>query len=258
MSVVDLILRFTPAVILLVLAVVFVRRHFYKEFPLFFAYVAFSLIATAARFSVRNEPVPYFVVYWTTDAIYALLALLALNEVFKRVFELDYKEHPWFRFVLPLTALVIAGFFITQPYVLSLAPAARISNIIFSFDIGVHCLEGVILLLFLLLQKILASAYDQYESGILTGFGLAAYITMSADVARSDFGSGFELYFRYAPPLGYILAAAIWLHAFVRKPLPQQKLKIRISELLQLLKRQQEFMDKISKWADRQFSRRRP
>src|SRR5215467_2474851 len=115
MQIGDLILRFTAPAVLLVLVVVFLRRRFYREFPLFLTYILVALVVPVMRVAVRNQPVSYFVVYWTADAILGVLALLALNEVFKHLFESDYEDHWWFRLVLPTAALLIALLFLGQP-----------------------------------------------------------------------------------------------------------------------------------------------
>src|SRR5215471_16553856 len=112
MHVLDWILWLVPMTILLVLAVIQLLRGFHVDFPFFFSYVAFAVIATVARIIVRNAPVSYFWVYWITDAVLGILALLTLNEVFKHLFGVDYAAHWWFRLILPAAALIIAFLFV--------------------------------------------------------------------------------------------------------------------------------------------------
>jgi hypothetical protein len=245
MPLIDWALRIIPATILLVLGVILVRRNFYREFPFFFAYIVFAPIATVMRVSARAHPKPYFVTYWSTEAVFAILALLALNEVFKSMFDLDYAEHWWFKFILPVMAVAIAMLFLGQP--LRPTVSARISNAVFSFDLGVHFLQTIILLLFFVLEKVLGASYDQYEQGIIAGFGISAGFTILVDGLRVHGGAQYTAYFTYVPPIAYILAAAIWLRAFVKEPPPHQRLPIPISELLALLKRQGEIAERINK-----------
>src|SRR5215831_8605811 len=185
------ILSLTPAAVLLVLLVLFIRHRLYRDFPFFFAYISFALLSFALRWSVRNAPLSYFLVYWVTEAIYGILALLALNEVFKHLFELDYREHWWFRLWLPTTAFVIAVVFLVLP-IGRITPYWS-TNIVFSFDLGMHCLEVLILMLFVFLDKILVAAYDQYDFGIVRGFGVSASVTILADLMRSHFGSAYTV-----------------------------------------------------------------
>ena len=241
----DLTVSLVPLILLLFLAVVLIRRKFYVEFPLFSLYTTTALLATVVRLAVTNQPIPYFVVYWTADAILGVLALLSLNEVLKHLFEFDYEQHWWFRLVLPVAALLIALLFLRQP--LRPTTTGRITNAVFSFDLGIHSLQVLILVLFVLLDKIFTAASDQYDYGIVRGFGVSACITIFADLARSHFGSGYTFYFTYAPPVGYIAATLIWLHAFVRRPPSRQKLPITIHELLELLGKQAEAVAKLAR-----------
>jgi len=239
-------MSFTPAAILLALAVLFVRRRIYRAFPLFFGYVLFAVLATAVRVSVRSQLTAYFWAYWITDAGYGLLALLALNEVFKHLFEFDYKEYWWFRLSLPTAAFVIALVFFVQP--MGQVSSYPVRNAVFSFDLGMHCLEGLILILFVVLDKVFAAVYDQYDYGVVRGFGVSAFVTIFADLARSHFGSRYTLVFAYAPPMGYIVATLIWLHAFLSKPPERQRLPITMKELMALMRKQGEAMGKIIHW----------
>jgi hypothetical protein len=232
---------------LVVLAVIFLHRKFYKDFLFFFAYISFAPVATVARIFVRNQPWPYFIVYWSTEAVFAILALFTLNEVFKRMFDLDYAQRWWFRFILPVLAVIIAILFLGQP--LRPTSGGRFANAVFSFDLGVHFLQGAFLVLFLAFEKILGASYDQYEQGIIGGFGISAAVTILTDLLRAHGGSRYTVLFTYAPPAAYILAAIIWLRAFVKEPSQRQRLPISISELIELLKRQGEIADRINrKW----------
>src|SRR6266404_2853363 len=89
------------------LAILLVVRNLYKKYPLFFVYVGFSILNTFARLTARNDYQVYFKVYWATEALYALLALLALHEAFHDVFVLDYETWPWFWMVFPCTVLIL-------------------------------------------------------------------------------------------------------------------------------------------------------
>lgn len=247
MPFVDWALRLTPATMLVVLAVVFFRRKFYEDFPFFFAYILFAPLATIARISVRNQPWPYFVVYWSTEAVFGILALLALNEVFKRMFDLDYAEHWWFRFILPAIAVLITLIVLGQPLRPTLA--LRLTNAVFSFDLGVHLVQGAFMVLFLIFEKVLGASYDQYEQGIIGGFGISAGVTILTDLVRVHGGSRFTIYFTYVPPAAYIVAAAIWLRAFLKEAPPRKRLPIHISELIDLFKKQGEIAERINrKW----------
>src|SRR5882672_12212553 len=78
------------------LAVIFLWRKVNTKYPFFFAYILASILSTVARLSVSAHYETYFKVFWATEAIYAVFALLALHEAFRDVFILDYRDWRWF------------------------------------------------------------------------------------------------------------------------------------------------------------------
>ena len=166
---------------------------------------------------------------------YAVLALFAVNEVFKRIFELDYEVYPWSRVLLPGLSVAISVIFLWGAMHPAHSGIGRITTAIFSFDLGVHCVEGLLLLLFLALRWYFSAAWSRYDYGILIGFGVSACTTLAADAARSVFGTRSEAYFVYVPPMGYLAAALIWLWTFSAKPQPPEGRPI--ADLLNLVRR---------------------
>src|SRR5258707_15118652 len=70
------------------LAALLVRRRIQSLFPMFLAYIVFSLAASIAKLFVFSDYRTYYFVYWGTEAIAVLLATLALLEGFRLVFAL--------------------------------------------------------------------------------------------------------------------------------------------------------------------------
>jgi hypothetical protein len=89
--------------------------------------------------------------------------------------------------------------------------------------------------------------WRQYEFGILAGFGLNASITMIAYLLRFEWGSSFETFFRYGPPVAYFLATLIWLHAFFHPPQPMPRSQMDYQEMLGVVRRSRELLEKIEK-----------
>ena len=65
------------------LAIILLRRKANREFPFFFSYVIAAILFGLLRAFVANNYRLYFEVFWMTEAIYIVLALLALYEVFR-------------------------------------------------------------------------------------------------------------------------------------------------------------------------------
>lgn len=244
----DLALALSGPVLLLALTISFIKRKLYKRFPYFFVYVLYSTIAGVLREIPNNQPMMYFVLYWSTEAIYSLLALAAINEAFKRVFFSFYLIYSWFRFVLP--GIIVFVLLLATWEKIRFPPphVPRFVAAIYSADLGIHWIELGILLFFILLVKFYGLGVEPREFGIILGFGTSAIVTMLADLLRSEFGTKFELCYRYAPPLGYLLAVAMWLYVFLRPEPPKKKTEVDPKQLLELLQWQMEMARKMFKW----------
>src|SRR5882724_2781743 len=97
---IDVLLPVAGAALVSWLIAMFVRRCLYRQFPFFFCYLLCSVLSTGVRLAVSGNYRALFMVYWATEALYAVLALLALHEVFRRVF-LGFYLFWWFWLVFP-------------------------------------------------------------------------------------------------------------------------------------------------------------
>src|ERR1700680_2820354 len=88
------------------LASILTWRKLYREFPFFFTYVCLSIIIPVIRVSVSGHYRLFVEVYWATEVIYALLALLALHEVFRRVLIAFFSKW-WFWLLFPCSVIAI-------------------------------------------------------------------------------------------------------------------------------------------------------
>jgi|GEM_PF-818610 len=249
MTVRDLILSFTAPAILLVLALIIVRRRLYREFPLFFTYVVFSAVVGALRETAIDHRFLYFWLYWITEALYGILALLVLREVFHRVFALPYEAYRWFRFLLPAALFIILGFSFLEAVIHPRGGGyiPRLITAIYWFDLGVHALEGTVLLLVVALIVVFPVAWRQHEFGILAGFGVSACITILADLMMLQAGSRYETFFRYGPPIAYVLATFIWLHAFLQPLQSRPQSQLHPDEMLEIVRRSRRLLEKIER-----------
>src|SRR5690348_9970697 len=88
------------------LSVLLVRRKLAQKLPFFFSYIILAILIELARLFFFGDYQLYFKVFWATEALYALLALLALHEAFHEVFILDYRDWPWFWMVFPGAVII--------------------------------------------------------------------------------------------------------------------------------------------------------
>lgn len=241
-----------PASIQAVLLVLLVSRKCYlrTSFPFFVAYTLYSILAAIGRLVLLKRPTGYPMFYWSTEVIYGVLALLSLNEVFNRVFRLDYEEHPQLRLVFPCTVLAISiGLFAWWRFVyrtrsgghLGLLPSAFVG-----FHQGVHSIEGILLALFMLFWFLFDPGWNRYDYGILLGFGLSGLITMTADMVRFNTGHSYQIWSTYAPGIAYIVVTFIWLYIFW--PAPEPKPVVRFQIMIEQARRNNEIVKAIHRW----------
>src|SRR5438552_11310270 len=131
------------------LAGTMVRRKLHHRFPLFFAYTLYSVAITAARLSVAQQPRLLFALYWITEIIYGVLALLAVREVFSDVLELRSNRNPWWR-VVPgaiLLTLITASLWRANYHPFGPNFWGTLGAGAYSFELGVLCIQATSYLL---------------------------------------------------------------------------------------------------------------
>jgi hypothetical protein len=138
----------------------------------------------------------------------------------------------WFRLLLPLMGLFALGVAIARAIQSPPVQADQLAALIVSGELLVRYLQGAVFALFLMLSRFFHVAVRRYPSGILDGFGIAVAGILAAFFFRSEFGTRFNIFFRFAPSLAYILATIIWLASFLGEEdkldeagLPPQQLK---------------------------------
>ena len=199
----------------ILLAATLVRRNVHREFPFFFTYVAFAILASAARLSVSGDYQLYFKIFWVTATLYALFSLLALYEVFRKVFSTCYQRWWWFRLVFPGTVAIAAFVQIWHAIVNPPIQASLLTAIILSFGRAINLVETALFGLFFALALLLGVPGRSYPFSIVGGFGLSAMGAVIAYVLRSGFGTKYDPLVKYAPLVAYLLGLLIWLGTFL-------------------------------------------
>ena len=213
----DIFFNVTGTLLGLALASILVWRRLYKDFPFFFAYIISSILIAIVRLSVSGNYLTFFRVVWATEALYALLALLALHEVFRWVF-LAFFEKRWFWLFFPsafaaMSTLVALYHFRALP-----AQANQAINLILSFGMAVNWVQAGLFVLFFALVWFHGIRWRDYPFGIVVGFTVIAIGSLGARWARSEFGTKFNFLASYAPAVAYIVAVVLWLITFIRPP----------------------------------------
>jgi hypothetical protein len=212
------VLWLAPPVLQTCLAVLMVRRRSYRQYPSFFAYTVFAIVAEITKFSLYHpgqNTWSYFWVSWGSEAVYAVLGFMAIFEVFRHVFE-AFRSLVWFRFLLPATACIMLGIAVLIPVVHPSVDTDPLLEGIFSLQIAVRCLQLGVFFLIFLLARFFDLDYRQYDFGIAVGFGIAAVGILLGTLVRTGGGLKFLIFFHYAPSVAYCVAVTVWLASFIR------------------------------------------
>src|SRR5205809_1053559 len=165
------------------LVVVFLRRGFRRNFPLFFAYNIYSVGAAIVTISTFHHFVLNFWVYCATNLIYGTLALLVLQKIFQQVWVFK----PAIRSLLvPIWLLFIAALAIWWGMLHPIARGklAGLFTTYIAFMAGVHWTElGVFVFALLYIGK-----FTRYQIGILLGFAMASVAEALSYLVHSMFG----------------------------------------------------------------------
>jgi hypothetical protein len=223
MKTAELALALAGIFLMLSLLAVFVVQKFYRTFPFFFICTAFAVFSTVSGLITVDHPVLYLWVYWGTEALYVLLAYLALQEAFKSVFK-NFYHLPWFRLLFPsLGALMLCAATIRSIFVPAAEAKRAYATIIF-LEIAIRFLELGLLFLFFGLVRFFHMRWRQHAFGIALGFGISAAGSLVVFLLRSEFGTKVDYVVRIAPPIAYTLAVVVWLVTFVA-PQPNHPLQ---------------------------------
>jgi hypothetical protein len=242
----DILLTLVGPVLGVCLATLLVRRRLHREFPFFFLYISSSIFIGVIRVCVSGNYQLFFIVTWGTEALYIILALLALHEVFRKVFAAFY-ERRWFWLFFPSVVIAISVLAVIYRLGSPPAQANEVISLIISLGMAVNLVQALLFVLFFALVWFNGIGTREYPFGIVMGFAAIAIVTFAADWARSEFGTRLNIVSSYAPAVAYILAVILWLNTFLRppEPEPQWRLKITPEQLLDEMRQYSKILGKL-------------
>jgi hypothetical protein len=198
-----------------VLCLLLVVRRYYRAFPIFFASVTLSFVATNILSSVTNNARYYSIIYWTDDVLGIGLAFFALNEALRSVFR-NFLGMRWFRWLFPGIGIAMLGVAILRILLHPRPAFSLFTTTILGLEIAVGFLQFGIFSLFIALMRLFHLRWGQHAAGIVFGYGISAAGSLVAFLLRSEIGTKFDPVIRIAPPIAYIIGVAIWLATFLK------------------------------------------
>jgi hypothetical protein len=197
------------------------RLRIDRQFPLFYAYVAFSVVSAVVTFAATGRRL-YSHIYWASEAIYVVLTFFVLQEVFRYIFR-NFLGLKWFRWLFPGIGLLMLSIAVLRTIALPRPARSLFTTTILNLEIAVGFLQFGLFSLFILLIRIFHLRWRQHAVGIVFGFGIAAAGSLVVFILRSEFGTRFDAMFLILTPLSYIIGVAVWVATFIRKEPSQPK-----------------------------------
>ena len=115
----------------------------------------------------------WFKVVWSTEAIYVLLALLALHEVFRKVFAAFYEKR-WFWLFFPVVVIAISVLAVIYRLGSPPVQANQVMSFIISLGMAVNLVQALLFVLFFVLVWFNGIGWREYPFGIVMGFAAIA------------------------------------------------------------------------------------
>src|ERR1041385_5035859 len=219
----DLILALAGTGLATVLCLLLLVRRAYREFPIFFSFIAFSVVVTVVLWTARKNGTAYFDIYWPSDALGVFLAFLALNEAIRSVFR-NFLGMRRFRWLFPGIGIVMVAVAVLRIILIPRPVFSLFTTTILGLEIAVGFLQFGMFGLFIILMKLFHLRWGQHAAGIVFGYGVSAAGSLVAFLLRSEFGTKFDPVIRIAPPIAYIIGVAIWLATFLKAGSGQQEM----------------------------------
>jgi len=197
--------------LLAVLLGLMVWRRSIRFFPWFFAYVLYAVLAAIVRFVLRNHEIyPY--VYWYSDAVYAVLGIIVMYEVFRRV---SYKliRRVWVNAIFPTTVIGTLVLTILRTRAVNTNLNSTMAWII-GGEMCARIIEVSMFLLLLLFVAVLGLRWRDHEFGLSAGFGIYAAFSLLASTKYYEIGSEFILSWSVISVVSYTVSVLIWLWYF--------------------------------------------
>jgi hypothetical protein len=197
-----------------VLLYVLVRKKSFRTFPWFFTYTAFAVGAGVGRFLVKEHHSVYSEVYWATEAVYPLLGIGVMYEVFRIVFR-NFSRLWWFPPIFPLAVLLSVGLTISRGLSVHSGLQTDAAAWIVAAEMGVRLLQVAMFALLVTMVLLFGLRWRQQAFGICAGYGLFATVALLTTSKFYEFGTKFKFLWGSVSIIAYSIAVLIWLWYFV-------------------------------------------
>ncbi|HEY7405926.1 MAG TPA: hypothetical protein VIB39_20540 [Candidatus Angelobacter sp.] len=206
--------------LLALLAGVIAWRGLQRRFPFFFFYVLIAFFVGVVRFVAYKlfSRTVYFYVFWTSDVVVVLAALLAIYETLLRRIFPGFAAIRFYRYLFPAGAALIGMLgFLSALH----SPDKRSAVLVISRVLDF--IRSAVIGFFVTVILFMGRQFTGYEFSIAAGFGIQAAVALANAAIRM------QMHYTSTPldrfePVVFDAACFIWLWAFANK---KNELKIK-------------------------------
>jgi hypothetical protein len=198
------------------LLVIVYRQGVRKQLPWFAYYVAWGVLLQSVQLATwLAGPRLYVAVYWWMELVAVILIVAAVRESFLRIFQ-GFTSKAGFRWLVWTVILAVVIYSAWKAIYAPPVQSTRLGSFVvgaeFTFRWGIFGIAVLSAVFSLALKE----PMDTREDAVVTGFGLASFGVLAGIINFSLFGTKYLSFTKYAPSVGYFLAAFWWIWVFSR------------------------------------------
>lgn len=199
------------------------RGRFYREYPGFFSYIAVVLLASILRYSERQNPSTYALVYWYSQVVSLVAGYVVILEIYRRAL----KAYPG---AARMAQALLMAIFVLVVLKAVLASAGStgwsIARTYEELEHSLRVIQATALIAILGLLAYYRIPLGRNLKGILIGYGIFVGVSVTILTLRFSFGDRLQLVYRYLPSFTYFAVLIIWcvaLWSYHANPVPETK-----------------------------------
>lgn len=223
------------------------RRGVRKQLPWFVGYIVWEILAAGVQLVLWpvNRRL-YVQVYWWMEAVEIALIVAAVRESFLRIFE-GFTSKPGFRLLVWSVIGAVVAYSAWKAIYAPPVQSTRLESFVYGAEFLFRWGIFGIAALTTILSMVLKEPMDTREDAVVGGYGLASFAFLAYIINLSLFGTRYLFFFKYAPSVGYFLAAFWWIRSFSRpaKEFGFKELGIGPQEIAGHIRRSGDLVDRI-------------
>jgi hypothetical protein len=157
----------------------------------------------------------YFKVYWITAAGGVVLTVMAVRESFLNVFWV-HARLKWFTRVIWGCVGLALVYAILKAWLVPPVRGGWQTAAVIGSEVAVEYSISAVVILYFVFRWIYRIEGQEWESGIMVGFGIYECLALGGFLTRSVFGSRYRIVSEWLPAMAYIIGEITWVIVLAR------------------------------------------